>query len=223
MKNQSLKPNKTKLIAKLMLVVILGMSVLNLSACELKNIFTTTTEDMDGGYGSIVEGGWRADNFGELAVSIKQQFPEGYTFVTFDFENSDEYTANPYYVFFRERLMGNGEVKPFWDTSYIESEVEIRGLGEGNYAIVRFHSPIRNFYNFSNDTVFEIKKSYSDRFLGSVSDYYPKYITSYTYRVYVDETAVIYFEVSASSLELLQEIQSSNYLDFLLEYIVIGG
>lgn len=213
-----------KISTRIMLLLFLLVGVLNLSACEWDSLFaTTTTEDVDGGYGSITQGVWGFNNYSELCNSVNQKFPVGYSFVTFNFENSDEYTANPYYVFFRERLIGNGEAKPFWDTAYIESEVEIHGLGEGNYVMVRFHSPIRNFYNFSNDTVFEIKKSYSDRFLGSVSDYYPKYIASYTYRVYVDETAVIYFEVSASSLELLQEIQSSNYLDFLLEYIVIEG
>ena len=46
MKNTNLKLNKTKLVARLMLVVVLAVSVLNLSACEWKDFFANIQSEL---------------------------------------------------------------------------------------------------------------------------------------------------------------------------------
>ena len=46
MKNTNLKLNKTKLVARLMVVVVLVVSVINLSACEWKDFFATTQSEL---------------------------------------------------------------------------------------------------------------------------------------------------------------------------------
>ncbi|MBR2380918.1 MAG: hypothetical protein IKA84_00290 [Clostridia bacterium] len=212
-----------KISTRIMLLLFLLVGVFNLSACEWKNIFTTTTEDMDGGYGSIVEIGWRADNFSELAVSIKQQFPEGYTFVTFDFENDDNYTANPYYVHLKGRLIENGKVDYYWNTANVESEAEINGFGNENHIMIRFSSVISNSFDYSEAIVFEIKEIDKDVSGGIVNDYYPKYTASHCFGVYADDKFVIHLEIAAPTIELLNEVILSDFFETLKEYIVIGG
>ena len=210
-------------IARLILLIFLFIVVFNLSACEWKNIFTTTTEEMDGGYGSIVNDGWRADNFSELSVSIKQHFPEGYTFVTFDFENDDKYTANMYYVHLKGRLIENGKVDYYWNTAKVESEVEFNGLGNENHIMIRFSSVISNSFDYSEATVFEIKEIEQDVSGGIVNDYYPKYTASHCFGVYADDKLVIHLEIATSTIDLLNEVISSDFFETLKEHIVIGG
>lgn len=210
-------------LARIMLLLFLLVGVFNLSACEWGNIFTTTTEDIYGGYGSVVESGWRADGFSELAVSIKQQFPEGYTFVTFDFENDDKYTANPYYVHLKGRLIENGKVDYYWNTANVESEAEINGFGNENHIMIRFSSVISNSFDYSEAAVFEIKEIDKDVLGGIVNDYYPKYTASHCFGVYADDKLVIHLEIATSTIDLLNEVISSDFFETLKEHIVIGG
>ena len=223
MKNENRKTNKTKFLARVMLVVILLVGILNLSACEWKNIFTTTTEYVDGGYGSIVESGWIANDFTELCDSIDQNFPQGYSFVTFNFEKTEKYTVNPYFVSLKARLIANGKVENFWDTAHIESEAEINGFDNEKNILVRFISPIGKSFEFSEDTSFEIKRSNSNISATIVKDYFPKYTVSRWFGVYADDKLVMHLEIATSTIELLNEVVSSNFFEILKDYIVIWG
>ena len=221
--NLKTKTNTIKqILAKVMIVILLLTSILSLSGCEWENIFTSTTEDVDGGYGSIVESGWRADSFGELYISIKQQFPEGYTFVTFDFDNNDKYIVNPYYVHLKGRLIENGKVDYYWHTANVESEVEIIGPSNENHIMIRFSSAISNSFDYSEATVFEIKEIDQDVLGGIVNDYYPKYTASHCFGVYADENLVIHLEIATSNIELLNEVISFDFFETLKKHIVIG-
>ena len=139
--NLNTKTNTPKqILAKVMLVVILLTSVLSLSGCEWENIFTSTTEDVDGGYGCIVNDGWRINDFETLNDLINKKVPDEYYFVTFNFDNKEDYVVNPYYVFLKAILLGLNDRDYLWKTCYIEGSAEIGGPEEENCIKIKYVS-----------------------------------------------------------------------------------
>ena len=198
MKNTNLQLKKTKLIAKLMLIVVLVVGMLNLSACEWKNIFTTTTEDIDGGYGSIVNDGWRRDDFATLNDLINKKVPDGYYFITFNFDNEDCYVVNPYYVFLKSTLSGPNDREHLWKTCYIEGSSEIVALEEANTIKISYVSFVLEGIDLSDTSLFHIK---------ALPDKIDELDIGYrmVYGIYMEEKLLMRFTISSKSQKLSEE------------------
>ena len=80
MKNENLKLNKTKLIAKLMLVVILLLGVLNLSSCNI-----TFPWEQHGWHNA----NQHFDTFKDAQEHINNSPKDGNTFILFDLDNEE--------------------------------------------------------------------------------------------------------------------------------------
>ncbi|MBO5715647.1 MAG: hypothetical protein J6S23_04545 [Clostridia bacterium] len=117
MKNTNLKLNKTKLVAKLMLIVILVVSVLNLSSCNINFPWTQRGWFSSGGH---------FDTFKDAEEYINNSPKDGNTFILFDLDNEESVEKISYDI---DALgtVKNKKLVYSWGILYGNFEIRIEG------------------------------------------------------------------------------------------------
>ena len=217
--NLKTKTNTVKqILAKVMLVILLLTSVLGLSGCEWENIFTSTTEDVDGGYGCIVSRFHFCEKFEELGSFIHRNNSEGYVYVTFNLDNTDVYLLESYEVGSLAVLLDEYDVHYLMSTLTIEGKIEMNNADEENRIIISFVSQMPSTYThlvISEDTKLDVR-ALPDKMEGAKIGHYMYY------GVYVGENKLMEFSIKSTSKKLSEE-EFSQICDDLRKCLVVIG
>ena len=196
MKNINLKLNKTKLVARLMLVVIL-VGVMSLVSCHTHG---------DGCIWVEVSGDF--DSFKDTQAFIQESIDKyGYNIIAFDLDNEPSVTNTNYNV-----LLESRSSYPYISATFylLKNEVKI----EIDYLFLSLDS------NFDDDVKFEIKLveiiDYSDLYKDST------YQMGLIYNLYCNDQNIAEMEFLVSLLEDGNyEEYYSDICDMLLENLVV--
>ncbi|MBO5715774.1 MAG: hypothetical protein J6S23_05215 [Clostridia bacterium] len=215
MKNTNLKLNKTKLVARLMLVVIMVVSVINLSSCNINFPWT--------------QRGWydasqHFDTFKAAEEYINNSPRDGNTFILFDLDDEKCVQETVYQI----NALGTVKNKKL---------VYSWGILRGTFYATKDteESKFRIDYQFrmwgidiSDDTEFEIKLLDNTRDIAELLDIYPNRLGVQTYQcgvsygLWVDGEIIMEIVFSGPLLEDgSYEEYYSDVCDILLENLVV--
>ena len=233
MKNGTIKLNKTKIVARVMLVILLFSSAVNLAGCGL------------------VEYYWASETHQEFVEYIKNYNSRHDlyvdTFISFDLDNNSEVSKREYSVFSIISTRARGFER---DHGYI-CDIHEEALGitflyylrsgnelENDYAYkIKCHFT-RFLFNFNDNDKIEIKESecnnYNNEFNNSIVDLvyeesirneYPKteediiYNHRYHYAIYVNDTEACCIHIS--SIDEASEEKLADIIQILSDSMVI--
>ncbi len=209
MKKQFFKANKTKLIARVMLLVLLVTGTISFTSC------------IDGGNGSYVNRRLEFDNINKTEEFISTHNSEEYLYAVLIIEEN-EVVEHKYSIDVIAKLQKKSD-KYQMDTAKIEGIFDLAGDGATDSKIeVAFHSTnSQNKVYMDETSTFEIKAVNNDEMKQLFSSRYEaaKYTHKYNYAVLTNGVAVMHIVISCN-----QEISEDNLLiigDMLLKSISI--
>lgn len=208
---------KTKLIARILLIVLLLASVVSLAGCDLMSSFFTTMSTDDPKYGHCgVDSEFKYfDDYQKLEEFINAN-TSTYTYITFNADNQNVYLSEPYEVYVMFRFWNGEKLYYIMDYLVIRGSMVINETESENQITVSFSS--QNPYTYkdvkiSEDAVLEIK---------ALPDKVDKLEEGYCmhYGVYVEENKLMDFSVKSTS-QKLSEDDFLEVCDVLKQYLVI--
>lgn len=210
MKKQTYKTNKTKLIARVLVLVLLVTSAVNFSAC------------IDGGNGGYVNRRLNLDNIEKIEEFISTHNSEEYLYVVLMLEENEVVVEHKYTIDVISKLQKRSDLYQM-NTAKIEGIFELADDGATDSKIeVAFHSTdSQNKVYIDETSTFEIKEVNNDEMNQLFSSRYEmaKYTYKYNYAVLTNGVAVMHVVISSNQER--SEDYLSKICDMLLKNITI--